>query len=340
MLGFEETMEQIKSGLTGRVERDVPYLINSGLECRKHRMFERIQREIGWMIFKLEPEDKSDSFRRAFGSDRLGLEKALKRAEHQIEISNFDRAANILETYTSRIKSSGISLASDIASSYHHFRNMLEIAIYTALYDEGAAFRIIPEDIGQLYTLYALALMRMKRIEESRQALNSAWIINPVRTDVMFLMADLDKLTGKMDEFLGITKTCLKCVYTDSDLGRCYRNLACYYSYIENYELSTALYFFSMSFDLESETARKELVNIQKITGKKLVVPEGDEIRRLCIENGIPIGPSEEILMFAFAIGEHLKKEGRYDKARFYYQVLLELTNSEEVKVILQNMPD
>jgi tetratricopeptide (TPR) repeat protein len=143
-----------------------------------------------------------------------------------------------------------------------------------------------------------------------------------------------------MDDFLSMTKDCLKCVYSDSDLGRCYRNLAYYYSFLENYELASALFFFSMSFDLETETAQAELRNIQTITGKKLVVPEGDEIRQLCIDNNIPIGPSEDILMFAYAIGDHLKKEGRYAKARFYFQVLLELTNSDEVKEILQNLPN
>jgi tetratricopeptide (TPR) repeat protein len=216
---------------------------------------------------------------------------------------------------------------------------MLEIAIYTALYDEECTFKIVPEDIGQLYTMYALALIRLKRIEESRQALICARIINPVRTDVMFLIADLDRLTGKMDEYLEITKTCLKCVYSDSELAKCYRNLAHYYAFRENYELAIALCFFSMSFELESGEAQKELLNIQQITGKRPAVPEGEEIRRLCLENDIPIGPNEDVLSFAYAIGEHLKNEGRYTKARFYYQVLLDLTDSEEVKDILQNMP-
>jgi tetratricopeptide (TPR) repeat protein len=336
----DEILSEIKSGLTGDVDLDTAFLIAKGLEHQDHIMSEKILREIGWMTVRLEPEDTADSFKKAFHTDRLGLEKALGRAERQIEGGNYLRAVNILENYISKINSSGIKLADDEENSYHHFRNMLEIAIYTTLYDEDCEFKIVPEDIGQLYTLYALALMRLKRVDESRKALNAARIINPVRTDVLFLLADLDRLTGRMEDYLETTKTCLKCVYTDADLAKCYVYLARYYASLENYELANALFFFSMSFDLESGEAQKELQNIQLLTGKRVVVPEGDEIKRLCQENGIPIGPSEDVLSFAYAIGEHLKNEGRYSKARFYYQVLLELTDSEEVREILESIPN
>jgi tetratricopeptide (TPR) repeat protein len=339
VLGAKKMVEDIMSGLTGDVARDAAYLTVRGRELQGLRMRGRVVREIGWTIFKLDPEGKAEAFREAFGADRLGLDLVLAKAERQMETGNYPRALNILESHMAKMSGAGICLGEKSESSYHHFRNILEIAICSAHYDEACVFKIVPEDMGKLHALRALALIRLERVEDALAALRLARSINPVRADILLLIADLDRLTGRMDDFVKTTNECLKCSYFRQELAKCYRNLACYYSFVEDYETACALCWLSMGYEASSIEAEKELVELERMAGRRLPIPDVEEIRWLCGEKGIPVGPNDEAIAFAYAIGEHLMSEGRYPKARFYFKILLDLTGSDEVKTILESLP-
>ena len=54
---YESIMAEIRAGLTGRAERDVPYLMEQMDRYEGHPLVKEITRECGRMIYETVPED-------------------------------------------------------------------------------------------------------------------------------------------------------------------------------------------------------------------------------------------------------------------------------------------
>jgi len=277
------------------------------------------------------------------GEAEFGIRAAIEEVEFQMFRKNYGRAFGILEDVLGRLEAEGGALAryrSDSASEYHYFRNPLEEVLYRELARPKRALMRIPEDIGQLYFIYGNLLFEMKRFDEARAALKKAVTINPMNVDAIFELAEISKMIGNLDDFCATSKKCLSLSYTGRSLGRCYRNIGFYYIEQKEYDIATALFHVSMTYDRQAAMAQSELYYIQQVTGETAPAPTMEEVSKLFADYGVQLGPSDLVLGIAGSLGKDAERQGRYGAARFFYSILYDLTHNAEVREWLERLPD
>ena len=277
------------------------------------------------------------------GDRGFGIQAAIEEVEFQMFRKNYGRAFGILETVIAGLENERgelVMFRDDPANEYHHFRNPLEEILYNELAKPKRAQRRIPEDIGQLYFIYGNLLFEMKRFDEARVALKKAVTINPINVDAIFELAEISKMIGKLDDFCATSKKCLSLSYTGRSLGRCYRNIGFYYIEQKEYDVATALFHVSMTYDRQAAMAQSELYYIQQVTGETAPAPTIEEANRLFADYGIQFGPSNLVLSIAASLGKDAERQRQYGAAKFFYSILYDLTFDAEVREWLENMPN
>ena len=64
-MDFDSIMQEITSGLTGKSDEDVAYLMNQAEKHKAHPFAKEIVRACGRMMFDLIPDDKKAEFEQA-----------------------------------------------------------------------------------------------------------------------------------------------------------------------------------------------------------------------------------------------------------------------------------
>ncbi|MDR1603445.1 MAG: tetratricopeptide repeat protein [Gracilibacteraceae bacterium] len=339
---YEEIMQKVTSGLTGKPDADMEYLRNQSEKYKMHELAQEILRGIGRLMYEVIPPDKREEMERLFKNNRLGVDTSIEEAEFQIHKKNFGRALEILESIIKKIEDDNgelIMFRDDSVSEYHCFRNILEEILYKEMNKPQRTVRAMPEDFDHLYFMYGNLLFELKRFDESSTALKKAIRINPINADAMLELAEISKVKGEWKEYLELTKQCLCIAYSGSNVGRCYRNMGFYYIEKQKYDVATVLYYISMLFDRQSNMAQSELLYIQQISGKPTPPPSGDEVQKIFEQYNIQSGANDLVLGIAAGLGRSAKEQEHYDAARFFFSILYDLTNDDVVKGWIDNLP-
>jgi tetratricopeptide (TPR) repeat protein len=138
--------------------------------------------------------------------------------------------------------------------------------------------------------------------------------------------------------FLEINKSCLKYAYSNKSIARCYRNFGYYYIEEEKYDIAIALFFLSINYDQEARVAHSELFYISNKTGLEINPPNYQKIIKLLEENDIQVGANRLILSIAYSIGCEAQKNGQNEMAKYFYSIVFDLTNDEEIKKIIEKL--
>lgn len=339
---YEEIMQKVTSGLTGKPEVDLKYLFEQMEEYKTHEMAQEILRGIGRMTYEIMPPDKREEMDRLFNNHNLGVESAIEEAEFQVHKKNFGRALEILESIVKKNEDDTgelVMFRDDKVSEYHYFRNIFEEILYKEIFKPERTPRQMSEDFGHLYFTYGTLLFELKRFDEASAALKKAIRINPINVGAMFELAEISKVKGDWENYLEQSKKCLPVAYSGSNLGRCYRNIGFYYIEKQKYDVATVLYYISMHFDRQSNMAQSELLYIQQMTNKPTPPPSDDDVQRIFKEYGIQPGTNEMVLGIAAALGRSAKEQGHYDAARFFLSILYDLTYDDDVKGWIEELP-
>jgi tetratricopeptide (TPR) repeat protein len=270
-----------------------------------------------------------------------GFDEALIEASNKTGEGKYEEALAILEQMVKVVEEAAMFQDTE-EEEYHNFKNGLEQVLYNESCNPGKKLLQIQDNYAAMYHKYGALLFEFKRYNEAEDALKKAHRYNPVCTDILFELSEVYKSRSDWETYLPMMAKCLEYAYSIKALARCYRNLGYYAIEEEQFLVATAFYIYSLQFDPESETARHELGFIAQKTGKESVYPENEEqvekIYNLLKESKIQLGPNKLVWSIALSMGQEAQKADMKDVARYFFGIAYELTGSEEVKKILDEI--
>jgi len=96
--------------------------------------------------------------------------------------------------------------------------------------------------------------------------------------------------------------------------------------------------YLSMSFDKEDKVAYYELVYISNKTGLEIKPPDSHSIKKILEDNDIQFGANILILSIVYSIGQEAQKNNQNEIAKFYYNIVFDLTKDNEIKKVMDNL--
>ena len=228
----------------------------------------------------------------------------------------------------------------DEQSIFVSFRDSLQGFLYHNLYCPEKEIRQPAVNIGPVYFDYGYALFENGQYDEAEQALAEARSWCPMDSDYSFEYIEVFKARGNFEQFRELTLAEMKKAYSARILARGYRNLGYYYIEKEDYPTAVMLYQMSMLFDDQSEAVERELRYISQITGREIKFYSSDDVHSTFLKKGIPLGADPQILELIASFAKWCLEQKYVSAAKSCLQIFYELTDDEEVKKIIDSLPD
>ncbi|MEE0879069.1 MAG: hypothetical protein UH788_07310 [Treponemataceae bacterium] len=105
----------------------------------------------------------------------------------------------------------------------------------------------------------------------------------------------------------------------------------------ELYDEAICIYILSFQYE-KNQSVQSELFYISQSTGKDIVKPEIDDIKKLAEKYNFPVGADEDLLGLVMYLGKESLKEEVIPAAKYYFGILYRLTEDDDVKEILERL--
>ena len=266
----------------------------------------------------------------------IGIEKKLEGARNLVSGGRYGEAQTLLENTIKKLEQSG----EFVRGECFEFAGPIEQIIYIHR-NSGSKMPVsAKEAVASLYTSYGKILMGMGESYKAREALDIALEYNPVSAVIMKEYADTYRLEGEMDLFFEETLKIFPFAYEADVLSCLYGNLGYYYVEKELWKEAMGCYLMSLHYNNKNEDAKKEIAYIQEKSGGDAGVPSIDEFRETAKEQGIPVGPDNEILGMAMSYGQKALNDGRKDVAHYFFSIAYNLTGDENIFNTLKDIEE
>lgn len=266
----------------------------------------------------------------------IGIAKKLEGARGLVSDGRYTEARTLLENTIKKVEESG----QFIKGECFEFAGPIEQIIYVHKTEKKEAPKQATEPVASLYTTYGKLLLGLGESYKARQALEIAKEYNPISASIKMEYADTYRAEDNMDEFFEETVDVFSDVYNSDDLARLYGNLGYYYVEKEMWTEAMGCYLMSLHYNSKNEDAKKEIAYIQEKTGGDAGIPSIDEFREVAKENGIPVGPDNEIVGIAAAYGQRALNDGRKDVAHYFLRIVYDLTGDEDIYSTLEKIEE
>ena len=107
----------------------------------------------------------------------------------------------------------------------------------------------------------------------------------------------------------------------------------------KQYSEAIAAYLLSTRFERESKQVQSELYYINQVAGG-VKEPSYEEVKQYSEKYGFPMGADNDILGLSYTYGKHFMEEGQNEAARYFISILYELTQDDEIKKMLDSIPE
>ena len=339
---FEKILQEITSGLTGDSSVDLPYLQQKMRQYENHPLQKEIQRACGRLMVQITPADKKAEMDRSMQNEFMAWDATLEEVRFHRYKKEPEKALELLKSLVD--KADGMleigMFADDTVSEYHYFFELYEEILYRFFEKPERTLRRpggIP--LPQLYLEYGSILIDLQRVDEAQQALAKAVRWNPVNSDIAFEYAETFKVQGNMEQFCALTRQQFRYAYRPKQLARCYRNMGFYFVERQLWQEAMACFLLSLQYDPDSKNAQLELYYIQDQTKGKVRQPDAKRIHHIAETNGFPMGPDRDVVGLAYTLGKQGVEEQNAPMARYYLQIVYDLTEWDEIKTMLDALP-
>ena len=334
-MDFDAIMTEITSGLTGDPEKDIKYLMEQFEKYKDHEMNTEILRAVGRLIAQRIPEEKMKEWQNLFDKDMTGHKAVLEEVDFCIYKKDFEKALSLLNPLIEKTKG---MFTDDAKSEYHNFDEPFEEMLYVNLMKPQKDVRRAAFPFSQLYIRQASILFELGRHEEAVQSCETALKWNPVHAGVMFELMENKKMLGDMDSYLSLTRDAFKKVFRPGDLAHCYRNMAYWFVEHELYREAMGCLLISLQFE-KNQVAQSELFYIQSKAGSKIKPPTEKQFETISKQYGFPVGPDQDVIGLAYALGKHCLENNIFDGARYYWTIVNNLLHDEQLANLLEMLP-
>lgn len=334
-MDFDTIMTEITSGLTDDPEKDIKYLMEQSEKYKDHELNTEILRAIGRLIAQRIPEEKMQELRKHLDKDMTGHKAVLEEVDFCIYKKDFEKALSLLNQLIEKTKG---MFADDAKSEYHDFAEPFEEMLYVNLMKPQKDVRHASFPFTQMYIRQASILFELGRHEEAVQSCETALKWNPVHAGVMFELAENKKRLGDMDSYLRLTLNAFTKVFRPGDLAHCYRNMAYWFVENELYREAMGCLLISLQFE-KNQVAQSELFYIQTKAGSKIKPPTEKQFETIAKKYGFPVGPDQDVVGLAYALGKHCYENAIFDGARYYWTIVNDLIHAEQIGKLLESLP-
>ena len=324
-------MREITKGLSGDSETDIAYLKEQMKAYKDHEMGKEIIRACARLMYDLMPDDKKKDLEKVISNNASGTEATLEEVRFNIYKKDFNKALQIIEALVTKIEALN-AFEDDKVSEYHDFEEWFEEVLYQYRSKTEKDMRHAQIPYREMYLLYGVLLVELKRIPEAQEALKKGLRWNPVCFHMMSEYIESYKMSGDLE------KEAFKIAFRPTDLAQCYRNLGYYFVEKKLWPEAIACNLLSLEYDKEAKAAQSELYYINNATDGKIPEPSIDQTREYSKKYGFPFGPDRDILGLSYAYGKHFLEEKEPNAARYFLSITYGLTGDPEIKEIIEKL--
>ena len=336
---YEAIIEEIHSGLTGTAEDDIRYLQQKISEYEEHEDRDRIAGICGQMIYGLLPEDLKEEFSSLNGAMRLGIDEYSAEAAQLLCDGNSEGAAKKLEEGIAVFEDSDLYHEKD-GVPFYDFRKPMEEALFREEHGFEKRIKLIPEPVVGLYRMYAGILYERGEYEKALVHLEKALRYNPYHQKTSIEYADNLRELGRLEEFKDKITDTFTFAYEPEALGKCYRRLGWYFSEKEKWDPAAVCAILAGKYDDDNEVLKQEKEYIRNKAGDDFVIPQEDEFESIAAENGFPSEPDMYLTAIANTAAKEFEEIGNVAAAKYFYNILYDLTRDEEIRRKIGSLQD
>ena len=216
----------------------------------------------------------------------------------------------------------------EAGNTYFSFGSALELFLYTLVFQPQGIVNQTKTDNSAIYHLYGYIQAQLYRIPEAILALENSMKWDPVNVSSLLELAEISRLQGEYDKFLGIIKNALALSFSRSELSSCYTKLAQYYKEKEEYETAVCLYYVSQSFT-NKQFNMSELARLKIDLNVDTNPPRFERIKEVLEQNSIQLGVSDYVINATTALAKQAKSNNAFEIYKYCKDVYKELTNNE-----------
>lgn len=331
---YEKILARITSGLTGNSEKDVPYLKEQAEIYKSHELSKDILRAIGRLLYDTLPEEEKTPVASDLYKDGKRIDVMYDEVKYLVSTKQYKKASVLMD---SLIQFCEDFLEADQENDYFSFKNMFQAYLYQHFFKPTKNFKPTPYDFSDMYIIRGFLYMQEPNMKAAIEALNKAVRCNPVNLYAYFQLAEANKLTGNLDEYIDLTRQALSFATTKAELARCYRNFGFYFIEKENYTDAINMYHLSSDYE-KNDAVASELFYISQKTGEKIGPPDQEKVLETIQEHFIQVGASEPVLGIAEALGKKALDDKQFDMAMYCLGLLYNLTGNSEAKELLDKI--
>lgn len=337
---YEEIIAEIKANLGENKDLNKKYLSSQIDRYKDHPYNKEIIREISRMMWDCLTDEEKEEFIEISDKENPIMD-ILNEITEYIEIGDYETSLNKLKDF---MKNFPGMFEDDKVSEYHSFTNPLEELIFMEYVGCKKEMRYIPDNkpLLDLYYIYGFLLFENQEFEEAEESLKKALQINPVSSRVILELSEIYKMhTPTFNKFIIYTSDALKYAYYPQDIARCYRNLGYYYIEENQLDVATALFKYSMEYEM-SIMAYNELQYIES-KGHNINITLNEAVTILESKN-IQIGVNPFVLDTLNELAMEYEKNKLYNQSLYFYNLLYNINHDEktsdkinEIKILLNN---
>lgn len=325
---YLDIIEDITSNLTGDSRKDFDYLQSEADKYKDHEYSLEIVRSISRLLCKVMPDDMNDEIDKMFSNMQLSTDTVVAEVQLKIREGDLDQAERMIKTALfpeSMFKEDKVSI-------FFAFNNPIEEIYYKSKFKPVKDIRIVPQIDADVFLSYAYILIEKKRFDEAMAILDRGLRYNPLETKLLFEKGEIFKLRKEWDDFKHITDLCMEYSYSSKNIARAYRNYGYMFVELEDYDVAICCYLMCLARD-RSDMAQSQLYYISQLTDRK-IKPEdySDKIEELFNDKEIRLRANPELLQIAYGLGKQFEDDQQLNDAHFFYSIVYDLTNNEEIK--------
>lgn len=333
-MNINEILDDIKSKLTGDPQKDGPFLKSQSEKYREHDDYARLNRELGKLLFKISYDDYYSNMSAYLEQENAGSEESLENVRKRYEHRNYNAGMEILEKI---IKDNALSWIDTEDVTYKSFGTPVEHAVYIRTCNPDKEIRSVSCDLGEVYYLYGMGLARKQRFGEAKNALETAMRFNPTDADIILEYLELMKSMNSYGEYRKYCDKGLICAVTKVQIGMLYFNYAFYFAEMNEYDKAGKMLEMSRIF-YDNELVESEEDFLAHITGRRPARHTAKELEEFLESERIQPGPSYVVIDSAYKLAQDAARKLDYKLAKYLYEVVLELTESGEVRDMVEDL--
>jgi len=336
---YEEIMKEITEGLSGDPEKDIEYLKEQMEKYKDHEQGQEIIRACGRLLYSLMPDDAKEELGKIMNKEELKLDAIMDEIHFAIYEKKVDKAVALITDLANKADELHM-YENDSVSEYYCFESTMEEILFKFLNNPEREIRAAQYPYARIYLEQGSVYFEAGMYEEAEKALEKARRWNPVNIKIASEYMETKKIKKDWEAFKSITIEMFQYAYTRENVARLFRNLGFYFVEIQDFVAAKLCYTLSLNYEPDNKNAMSELYYIDDMTKGKYKLPSQEEAEKISEKYGFPMGVNHDVLGIAFTIGKQCLENNQIDGVRYFMSIVYELTLDEEIKKIIDSLPN